>query len=848
MLDSRHYPGKKEEKRLLVGPRMKSFANGILKRAGWITAFALILSAVGLHYSILLYQNLRTDIEELLPTTARSVIDLNEVTRRLESIDNLAILIFSKDSSASRRFVDDLAARLKAAPPGTFASIEYKIDQELKFFEDRRSLYMDLSDLTLVRNYIHDRIDYERALYNPLNIFESTEIQEPILDFSRMRKKYDGRASAYSRFPGGYYSTPDGTKRVVLAYMPGKGSGLDGALRLKRFTEESIHALDPKSYAPDLEIHFTGGVEDRIEEQLALVADLELSTAVVTVVVSLAMWFFFRGFRATAALLISLFMGTLWTFGAAYFAVGYLNANSAFLGSIVIGNGINCGIIFLARYLEERRRGVDHAGATQLSLSGTALSTLTASLAAGLAYGSLYFTEFRGFKQFGVIGLLGMVLCWISAYTVLPALLTVFEKWKPVMSASRPAPKGWIIIGITRVIEKFPRVVLIGTVAITAAALLMIPRYSKDLLETDLGKLRNKVSIERGSAYLSRYVDEIFHRYLSPLVILPDTREDARKIAIALKAKKAEEGERSLIASVQTLDDFIPKDQPQKIKLLGEIRDLLPPRILQRLGPNERKLALEFLRPSAFHLIRTLDLPGLALDKFTEKDGSVGKMVLVEPPLTNETRDGDRLIAFIHELRGVADSVAPGSPVAGSLPISSDMIEAITRDGPKATLFAFIAVVVLVIILFHSPKPIVLVLFSLILGVVWLGGLILGFQLKINFLNFIALPITFGIGVDYGVNIFQRYRQEGNSGILRVIRETGGAVALCSFSTIVGYGSLLIADNQAFVSFGRLAVLGEITCVTAAIIALPALLLSFARKASRKLAPEKSVTQEANLV
>ena len=105
-----------------------------------------------------------------------------------------------------------------------------------------------------------------------------------------------------------------------------------------------------------------------------------------------------------------------------------------------------------------------------------------------------------------------------------------------------------------------------------------------------------------------------------------------------------------------------------------------------------------------------------------------------------------------------------------------------------------------------------------------MAGGVLGFQLKINFLNFVALPITFGIGVDYGVNIFHRYRQEGPGSIISVIKGTGGAVLLASATTTIGYGSLLIAGNQAFVSFGKLAVLGELTCVTAAVIALPAVL------------------------
>ena len=55
-----------------------------------------------------------------------------------------------------------------------------------------------------------------------------------------------------------------------------------------------------------------------------------------------------------------------------------------------------------------------------------------------------------------------------------------------------------------------------------------------------------------------------------------------------------------------------------------------------------------------------------------------------------------------------------------------------------------------------------------------------------TFLNFIALPITFGIGAEYALNVVTRYREERN--ISRTVITTGAAVALCSWTTIVGYG------------------------------------------------------------
>jgi predicted RND superfamily exporter protein len=114
------------------------------------------------------------------------------------------------------------------------------------------------------------------------------------------------------------------------------------------------------------------------------------------------------------------------------------------------------------------------------------------------------------------------------------------------------------------------------------------------------------------------------------------------------------------------------------------------------------------------------------------------------------------------------------------------------------------------------------VLASLCLGVLWMFGAMGAFAIKLNFVNFVVLPITFGIGVDYAVNLYQRYREHDD--VEKALASSGGAVALCSSTTIIGYAALIIADNQAIQSFGLTAVIGEIACLSAALLALPALL------------------------
>jgi predicted RND superfamily exporter protein len=96
--------------------------------------------------------------------------------------------------------------------------------------------------------------------------------------------------------------------------------------------------------------------------------------------------------------------------------------------------------------------------------------------------------------------------------------------------------------------------------------------------------------------------------------------------------------------------------------------------------------------------------------------------------------------------------------------------------------------------------------------------------LKVNFLDFVALPITIGIGIEYSVNILTRARQEGYDRGREVLASTGGAVALCSYTTAIGYGSLLLSQNLGIRSFGIAAMLGEITCLVAALYLAPSLL------------------------
>ena len=812
----------------------KKLASFLDRRALSVCLLFMALSAVSVHFTIKLYSSLKPDIEEMLPTTSRSVIDLKEVTSRLRSIDNLGVLIFSKNSEAAGRFQQALATELEKLPQTVCSNIEYKITEEVDFFQKRKALFIDKNDLESIQKFIREKIDYEKFIYNPVNLVVENKPEEPKFDFVALEKKYSSKTDEFSHFPGGIYSTPDGTKRLILAYAPNQS--IEAAHALKDAVVAAVEKVSPQKYSSDIEVKYSSNVQDILEEQASLMADLVLSTVGVGVVVALLLLLYYRAFFSTMALIMSLLVGTLITLGVSYFLVGDLNANSAFLGSIIMGNGINFGIMILARYLEERRaEQKTHLDALEISMRETVLPTFTAAIAAALAYGSLMLTSFRGFSQFGVIGFVGMVACWLCAYTFFPASLSLLNRFVSVVGKKQHGEtKSLWAQFLRKLLIKIPKPIAIFGLVATLVSVFAISQINQSIIETDLSKLRDKTSMEEGSGFLNRYIDQILKRYSTPIAVMTHNVDESEKIAKKLNELKEKEGKKSMIANVLRVQDFVPPDQEVKIKYLNRIREQIPPKIFWMLPEAEKARVREFLATESLKPFTMKDLPVKLLDRFREKDGSIGNLVLVEPPITDEIRQGEPLLRFVKGIRDTVDAVAPNSPVAGRLPVSADMLMAVLKDGPIATAASALAVVLLTIFLFKSVELSVLVLSALFLGVAWMVAGMHLFHLKINFLNFIALPITFGIGVDYAVNVFHRYREEKNRKdihqnddlpVIKAVYHTGGAVVLASMTTTIGWCSLLIAGNQAFVSFGRLAVIGEITCVTVAVLVIPSVLI-----------------------
>jgi hypothetical protein len=186
--------------------------------------------------------------------------------------------------------------------------------------------------------------------------------------------------------------------------------------------------------------------------------------------------------------------------------------------------------------------------------------------------------------------------------------------------------------------------------------------------------------------------------------------------------------------------------------------------------------------------------------------------------------------AFAHDLREAAALSVPPAAVAGSLLLSADLVDAMRADGPRATLIALAVVLLVTWLSFRRAGRLALASVAAVaVGVCLMLAVLVLTGEKVNFCNFVALPITFGIGADYSINVLSRWQASGGRDVGAAVASTGGAVALCSLTTIIGFGSLLVAQNRALHSFGVLAVAGELTCLVTAVLALPAALVVWGR-------------------
>jgi uncharacterized protein len=756
------------------------------------------------------------DISELLPPSRESVRNVESLRERFGGIGSVVLLVRGGTPEARRTFADAVAPELERLP-----SVHY-VDARRpnEFFEERALYFLDEPDLVTIRDRLGARLrhEIERAQ------LDLDDEKPPPVDLGDIREKYETRlratAGAGARTP--YYE--NGDKLAVFAHPTELASNLAFSRRVVSDIEGVLERVPPGKFGSGLEVELAGRYKKRVDLERVLASDLAFTGSLAFLLVLGYVALHFRRVSAVVLVMAPLVLGLGLVYGLAGFGFGTLNVLTAFVGAILLGIGIDNGIHMLGRFDEARRNGAAPERAVSVALADAGRVSVAAALTTASAFGCLALSDFRAFREFGLLSAAGMVLVLGSYVTVLPALIGVFTRYAPNAFS---APRGLRLPFIPSLIRAAPWIgagLAIALVALSARAPAV--RFNADFAALDRADLP--------SFRVEPEINRLLGRSQTPLVVLARSDADAALAQGAIESRMASLGQRATIAEVVTLDELVPKAQLEKRPILAEIRKTLSRFDFSRLSPDERRDAERLERMASAEPFAQKDLPKSVLAPFQARDGSgPGHFVLAFPRVSMS--DGPAVRELARQL-GELEVVGGSRPsVAGEPMVMADILETVERDAPRIIAVTLLLVAFTLRLTAGSWSAALLAALPAVLTASASAGLLSLLDIELNYLNMVVLPILLGVGVDDGMHIVTRVA-EGDP-LVTVWRHTGWNIFGAILTDMFGFGVLALAEHPGLASFGRVALVGLGMNLVICVLLLPAFLATWQSFVRTRLRP-----------
>jgi hypothetical protein len=212
--------------------------------------------------------------------------------------------------------------------------------------------------------------------------------------------------------------------------------------------------------------------------------------------------------------------------------------------------------------------------------------------------------------------------------------------------------------------------------------------------------------------------------------------------------------------------------------------------------------------------VRVEDMP----ENLRERYISRNEVYLINVYPSVDVWDIDQRTEFVKQLKQVDPNVT-GNAI--------HMFEStrLMKDGyVYGGIYAMVAIFIYLLFSFGALRAALVVLLPVAVGSAWTVGIMDLINVSFNLANLVILPLIIGIGVVNGVHIVHRYREETDKSVNVLSRSTGQGVVLSSLTTMIGFGSLMVADHQGVHSLGLVLSLGVGCCLIASITVLPSIL------------------------
>lgn len=751
---------------------------------------------------------LNANLVDLLPESFQSVKDVQRLRERFGGIGYVVLVGTGADEATLKRFADDISPKLEGLPGIRF--VERRRPTE--FFEQRALYFTDLEDLRTIEERVQERLDYERDKRNPMSLGLEDESEIPTLDFSDIEKKYASRADRRLKGNGEpyYYDAREGLI-ALLAKPEGNSADLGYARKVISEVERAVQAHDLSKYGPTFEWALTGTYKKKVDQQIEITNDLARASLIAIVILLGYVYLHFRSLIAVGLCVVPVSVGLGWTYGFVGLVYGEVNLLTGFLGAILGGLGTEHGIHLLGRYSALRDDGFGSEDAAREAFKHTGVSALIAALVAALTFLALAISEFRAFREFGIIAAVGMILTVLSYALLLPPLIGLATRfgWRPTR---RPIASGhnWF----TRRVLRFHRP--IAVVAFVAIAVLtsFAPkvRFNYDFSALD--------DVELPSVQLDKRVNRVLGYSQTPVIVLTETDEAARQAAAQLEKRRAARGARSTLDFIASIDDVVPPGQAEKHEVIQRIHDNLkkidPKDVSEAQRPDfERGLELTAADPFGIQ-----DVPASLRSRFETVNGEVGRLVVVYSRIN--MADAVPLRELSAEVRNL--HVEGGNvSAAGEAMILVDILDMVAREVPIVLAVSLVSVLFATWLTMGRFRRALLCIVPTLVSILGLLGVMALSGMQFNSLNIVVIPVLIGTTIDAGVHLMSWFGSD-EAEFVRAYRETGRAIVGGLITSAVGFGAMILARHPGLNSIGELANLGFALNLVTTLVAFPALL------------------------
>lgn len=220
---------------------------------------------------------------------------------------------------------------------------------------------------------------------------------------------------------------------------------------------------------------------------------------------------------------------------------------------------------------------------------------------------------------------------------------------------------------------------------------------------------------------------------------------------------------------------------------------------------------------------------------FTSPDALTLVLVVWPKPGLESLGDAKRMVVesqtLIDTLKTKSIYTTIETGVAGRIANKVAQFDAIVNDLKWGLLTSITLIALLLVWSYRSLMVLPIILLPLVLGILWTLG---ATAVTIGGLNLITAFLTlilFGLGIDFGIHNFSRYREERRAGhtsrdaLETVITETGGASLIAALTTALAFFSLTLTEFRAFTEFGLIAGIGILLTFSSMYSVLPALIV-----------------------